>query len=64
MNKKNRINSIEIKANTVDEAIKQALKRLGVSKEKVKIEVLSEGDKGLFGMEGAKPALVRVIRMD
>ncbi len=52
--------SIEIEANTVEEAVKKALKELKVSRSKVKIEVLSDEEKGLFGMPGAKPAKVRV----
>lgn len=57
MNKK--IN-IEVEGNTVEEAIKKALTELGLSREKVKIEVLAEEEKGLFGMPGAKPAKIRV----
>jgi spoIIIJ-associated protein len=51
---------IEIEGKTVEEAVKKALKELKVPRNKVKIEVLSEEEKGLFGMEGAKPAKVRV----
>jgi len=51
--------SIEIEGKTVEEAIEKALKELKLPREKVKIEVLSEGEKGLFGMPGAKPAKVR-----
>ncbi len=52
--------SIEIEAKTVEEAIKKALKELRLPRDKVKIEVLSEEKRGLFGMPGAKPAKVRV----
>lgn len=52
--------SIEIEGKTVEEAIKKALKELKLPREKVKIEVLAEEEKGLFGMPGAKPAKVRV----
>lgn len=52
--------SIEVEANTVEEAIKKALKELKLPRSKVKIEVLSDEEKGLFGMPGAKPAKVRV----
>ena len=52
--------SIEIEGKTIEEAIKKALKELKASREKVKIEVVSEEEKGLFGMPGAKPAKVRV----
>jgi len=52
--------SIEIEGKTVEEAIRNALKELKLPRNKVKIEVLSEEKKGLFGMAGAKPAKVRV----
>jgi len=51
---------IEAEGKTVEEAIKKALKELNLLRNKVKIEVLSEEEKGLFGMAGAKPAKVRV----
>lgn len=51
---------IEFEGSTVEEAIKKALKELKLSREKVKVEVLSEEEKGLFGMAGAKPAKIRV----
>lgn len=52
--------SIEIDGKTVEEAIRKALKELQLPRDKVKIEILSEEEKGLFGMPGAKPAKVRV----
>lgn len=52
--------SVEIEGKTVEEAIKKALQQLRLPRNKVKIEVLSEEAKGLFGMPGAKPAKVRV----
>ena len=52
--------SIEVEGKTVEEAIKKALQTLKLPREKVKIEVLSEEEKGLFGMLGAKPAKVRI----
>jgi spoIIIJ-associated protein len=52
--------SIEIEGKTVEAAIKTALKRLKLPREQVKIKILSEGEKGLFGMPGLKPAKVRV----
>ncbi len=52
--------SIEVEGITVEEAIKKALKALKLPKNKVKIEVLVEEEKGLFGMAGAKLAKVRV----
>ena len=52
--------SVEVEGKTVEEAVKKALKDLGLTRSKVKIEVISEEKKGLFGMPGAKPAKVRV----
>lgn len=59
MNKPSKNNDIEVEAGTVEEAIKKALDELKLPRRKVKIEVLSEGEKGLFGMSGAKPARIR-----
>ncbi|MDI6781601.1 MAG: RNA-binding cell elongation regulator Jag/EloR [bacterium] len=53
-------NIIEQQGKTVDKAIEEGLKKLGVSKEKVKVEVIDEGKKGLFGLFGVSPAMVRL----
>ncbi len=45
---------------TTEEAVKKALAELGVDRDEVEIEVLEEEEKGLFGMEGASKARVRV----
>lgn len=52
--------SIEVEGKTVEEAVKKALRELKLPRHKVRIEVLSEEKKGLFGMPGARPAKVRV----
>ena len=54
-------NSIEVEGNTVEDAIKKALEILKVPKEDVEIKVVCEEQKGLFGMEGAKLAKIKVI---
>jgi len=51
---------LEIEGKTVEDAVKKALKALKVRRDKVRIDVLSEEEKGLFGMPGAKPAKIRV----
>lgn len=51
---------IEVEGKTLQDAIKKALRALKLPRDRVKIEVLSEEEKGLFGMPGAKPAKVRV----
>ena len=44
--------SIEVEGNTLEDAIETALKKLKLPKEKVKVEILAEGEQGLFGMPG------------
>ena len=51
---------LEIYGNTVEEAIQKALKELNVSREDVDVKVVCEEKKGLFGMEGEKPAKIIV----
>ncbi len=51
--------SIEVEGKTTEEAIRTALEKLGARREDVKIEILAEEDKGLFGMKGAKLAKVK-----
>ncbi|MGB9597956.1 MAG: RNA-binding cell elongation regulator Jag/EloR [Candidatus Poribacteria bacterium] len=50
---------VEQEGKTIEEAVELALQELGVSREQVKVTVLSEGTKGLFGL-GSKPCKVRV----
>ena len=52
---------IEVEAKTTKEAIRIALERLKVKKEDVEIKILREENKGLFGMEGAELAKIKVI---
>ncbi|NUK30073.1 protein jag [Parageobacillus sp. VR-IP] len=52
---------VTVTAATVDEAVQSALQQLGVSKNRVEIVVLDEGKKGLFGIFGHKPAVVKAI---
>lgn len=58
------MSSIEFSGKTVEAAVRKALKELKLPREKVKIEVLSEEEKGLFGMAGAKLAKIRVSIID
>ena len=53
---------VEAEGATPAEAIKKALAILGLTKKEVKVKILSEEKKGLFGMEGMQLAKVRVIR--
>lgn len=50
---------IEQHGKTVEEAIKEGLKKMGVSRELVNIEVICKGRKGILGF-GAIPAQVRL----
>jgi spoIIIJ-associated protein len=57
--KENLPKSIEVEGSSVEEAIKRALEFLKVSREDVVIKIVCEEKKGLFGMEGAKPAKIK-----
>jgi len=49
---------VETEADTIDRAIEEALKTLGVERDKATIEVLDEGSRGFLGI-GAKKARIR-----
>jgi spoIIIJ-associated protein len=55
-----KLKSYEFDGGTVEEAIKNAVKALKVSRETIAVKVVSEEQRGLFGMEGAKLAKIRV----
>lgn len=52
--------SIEAEGKTTKEAIHIALQKLGVTRDKVTVKILSEGHHGLFGMTGPKQAKIKV----
>jgi spoIIIJ-associated protein len=52
---------VESEGDTIDAAIDNALKTLGVSRDKVTVDILSEGRKGIFGF-GAQKARIRATR--
>ncbi len=54
------LNQIEKTAKNIDDAILLALEELGVARDKVDVEVLEEGSKGILGIFGGKAAKVRV----
>jgi len=54
------MNSIEISARTVEEAIRMALKELNLTENEVNVEVLDEPSKGFWGILGGKMAKVKV----
>ncbi|HSH52025.1 MAG TPA: Jag N-terminal domain-containing protein, partial [Bacteroidales bacterium] len=45
---------------TVEEAVQSALEQLNTSRDRVEIEVIDEGKKGLLGVFGSKRAYVKV----
>ncbi|MDO3681610.1 RNA-binding cell elongation regulator Jag/EloR [Paenibacillus ehimensis] len=51
---------IVVTGKTIDEAVKNGLGQLGVPEERVKISVLEQPSKGLFGLIGAKDARVEL----
>ena len=51
--------NMELSANSVEEATKQALDQLGVTRDEVKVTILSEGKRSILGL-GGEPARVRV----
>lgn len=54
------MNSYESTGKSVEEAVSEGLKHLGLSIGEVKVEILEEGSKGLFGLFGSKPSRVRL----
>ncbi len=57
----NEMNSVEVTAPSLDEAVRQALESLGAQEDDVVIEILSTPRSGLLGL-GSRPAKVRVTR--
>lgn len=50
--------TIEIEGKTVQDAIENGLKQLGLKRDEVEIKILSEGAPGLFGLMGSKAAKI------
>ena len=55
--------SLEVSAKTVEEAIDLALKQLEIDREEVDVVVVTEGRSGILGI-GSEPAIVRVSPKD
>jgi spoIIIJ-associated protein len=63
--KKTKRKFIEVSGKTLDQAIKKAAQLLSVPREMLDVTLLSEEEKGLFGMQGSQPAKIRVtIKQD
>ncbi len=53
------MNSLEIEGKTIDEAIEKACNEFQVSREKLNIEIISEGAAGFLGIMGNKKAKIK-----
>lgn len=53
---------IEVEGNSIDEAIENALKLLGVTRDRVEIEILTNAARGLFGIGGRKARVRAAVR--
>jgi len=51
---------LQVSGKTVEDAVKNGLAQLGVSEDRVKVTVLEQPSKGLFGLIGAKEARVEL----
>lgn len=49
----------EFKAKSVDDAVEEGLRTLGLARGEVEIEILQKGSRGIFGL-GSEPAIVRL----
>jgi len=56
------MSSVEAEGNSIDEAIDLALRRLGVSRDRAEIEILSNATRGLFGLGGRKARVRASLR--
>lgn len=56
--------TIECVGKTVDEAVENGLRELGLARGEAVVDVLDEGGKGVFGLFGVKMARVRVSEKD
>ena len=54
--------SVEAEGRSIDDAIEHALQRLGVTRDKVEIEILSNTPRGLFGLGGRKATVRATLR--
>ena len=53
---------VEAEGNSIDEAIENALSMLGVSRDRVEIEIVSNSARGLFGIGGRKARVRAMLR--
>ncbi len=60
MSKMRNRNEFEFEGSSVEDAINKALTTLNVQRDDLQIKVVCEEKRGLFGMEGAKQAKIKV----
>ena len=53
---------VEIEGDTIEKAIENALKLLGVEREKITVDILSEGKKGILGFGSQKARILATLR--
>lgn len=52
---------LERSGRSVETAVEEALRELGMRRDRVEVEVLEESSRGFFGILGSRPARVRVL---
>lgn len=57
---KNKQKTVTYEGADVESAINRALSDLKVSRDQIKVKIVCEESKGLFGMGGSKPAKIKV----
>jgi len=55
---------IDFEDKTVDKAVEKACAELNVTKDRLKYDIISHGSSGIFGLVGAKKAMIRVTVPD
>jgi spoIIIJ-associated protein len=56
------MNHVETEGDTIDKAIENALKVLGVERDKITVDILSEGKKGILGFGFQKARIRATLR--
>jgi spoIIIJ-associated protein len=57
------MSSVEVEARSIDEAVERALELLAVPREQVRVEILADASRGIFGL-GAQRARVRATVLE
>jgi len=54
------VRTVTATGESVQDAVQSALKQLNITEDQATIQIIDEGKKGIFGLFGAKPAIVKV----